>query len=713
MLREVVSKFEDGTYQTLPQHEVPISDIENGFRFMAQAKHIGKVVFTHADPNIKVSTNVVTATRFDDAATYLITGGLGGFGIAVARWMVEHNARFLALMGRAGADEETEKHLQSLRAAGAQIEIVRGDVSREADVQSVLEHIRRKMPPLKGIIHAAMVLDDAPLNQLDERRLGVVMEPKMSGAWHLHLQTLNEPLDFFVLFSSIASLLGNPLQANYAAANAFLDSLAHHRKGLGLKALTVNWGVLSGVGYVSRHAEIAGYLERQGYLSFTPEQALDTLGQLLSHDVTQAMAARIDWQTWAKYSPAAAASPRLLHFVPSQQDPDGREDTSASLSSETFISASEPIERQKQIESYLRQRVGRVLGISPAKIQFEQPLTEMGFDSLIAVELMTMLKVELGVEVPVVKLLQGVSIAGLTVLVGEQLAPSVKAVTFVPQAETVHVEATSLPAVELENPTLNDAHSTAAEAATNEIDLPAATSSNGNDAVSHDDESVASAYAETARIQPSSATNGNGTPRNKIDYSALDYSTWTPHQRLMQRVVAASFRSLTETRIEGQENIPRTGAFLLAVNHLSMFDLPLMLTFLPRPTIVYVAEEFRTPWLNWFLSDLGNAIFLRRGMGDEAALELGLTVLRAGGVLAVGPEGRISLTGALEQGNSGAAYLATQAGTPILPVVAWGQEKLVSRLTRFRRPTINVKIGAPFRLPGGTAQAWQLRDYTN
>lgn len=714
MLREVVSKFEDGTYRSLPQHEVPISDLENGFRFMAQAKHIGKVVFTLADPNITISIDAGTISRFDQNATYLITGGLGGFGMAVARWMVAHGARSLALMGRSDANAETVKELQDLREAGAHVEFVRGDVSREDDVRRVLGHIRRTLPPLKGIIHAAMVLDDAPLNQLDWRRLEVVMEPKMRGAWHLHLQTLTDALDFFVLFSSIASLLGNPLQANYAAANAFLDSLAHHRRALGLKALTVNWGVLSGVGYVSRHAEIAGYLERQGYQSFAPEQALDTLGQLLSRDFTQAMAARIDWQTWAKYSPAAAASPRLLHFVTSQQEIQGHK-SNAALSPKAFISASEPGERRNQIESYLREKVGRVLGISPAKIQFEKPLTEMGFDSLIAVELMTMLKAELQVEVPVVKLLQGVSIAGLTALVGEQLALPEGDAPSIQLAETIPVGGTLPTTVQLETTTRTVTPSAATQAEITVIDFPPSVSSNGNGdcvvAANYAAETLT--HAKSDRIHSSVMANGNGKPRNGIDYSALDYGAWSSRQRLMQRVIAASFNWLTKMRIEGLENIPHTGAFVLAVNHLSVVDLPLMLTFLPRPTIAYIAEEVRRPWLNWFLSDLGNAIFVRRGMGDEEALELGLTVLRAGGILAVGPEGTVSLTGALGRGNSGVAYLATQAAVPVLPVVAWGQEKFVSRFSRFRRPTINVKIGTLFRLPEGTAQAWQQRDYTD
>jgi hypothetical protein len=140
------------------------------------------------------------------------------------------------------------------------------------------------MPPLRGIIHAAMVLDDDVLLRLNQVRFRTVMTPKVAGAWNLHNLTLDCELDFFVLFSSIASIVGNQLQANYAAANSFLDVLAAHRRRLGLPCLTVNWGALSGVGYVSRHAEVQELLGRVGFEFFSARWATDTLGRLLASD---------------------------------------------------------------------------------------------------------------------------------------------------------------------------------------------------------------------------------------------------------------------------------------------------------------------------------------------------------------------------------------------------------------------------------------------
>ena len=198
-----------------------------------------------------------------------------------------------------------------MRAKGVRVEAVRGDVGQVEDVAAVLDRIARELPPLRGVFHGAMVLDDRPVGSLDAAALDRVMVPKARGAWLLHERTAGLPLDHFVMFSSIASLLGNPLQANYSAASAFLDELAHLRHAQGLPALTVNWGVLSGAGYVADRPELQGFLEQQGYHAFSPKQALRALDALLDREAVQAMAAVIDWRQLAAYSPRAASSPRI------------------------------------------------------------------------------------------------------------------------------------------------------------------------------------------------------------------------------------------------------------------------------------------------------------------------------------------------------------------------------------------------------------------
>jgi 1-acyl-sn-glycerol-3-phosphate acyltransferase len=695
LLRTVVGKFADGSYQPLPQRVFPLSETGEAVRFMARAKHIGKVVVvrTAEDVNIRASKAGAPLARKD--GSYLITGGLGGFGLAVAGALAREGAGTLVLMGRSAPGVEADRLVEELRAGGTRVEVMLGDVADESDLARVLGRIRAELPPLRGVVHAAMVLDDAPLAQLDAPRFRTALAPKVGGAWNLHRQTAGDALDFFVLFSSIAALLGNPLQANYAAANAVLDALAHHRRALGRPALAVDWGVLANVGYVSHHPDIADYLERQGYLSFTSAQALDALGALMRRDCTHVMAARIDWARWATSSPAAAASPRLLHFAPSaaQRSGPAAGDRGSVVS---LLRAAAAAERDGILESYLRAKVGKVLGMAPAKLEAERPLTEMGFDSLIAVELMTALKMDLGVELPVVKLLQGASLASLGRLVLEHLA--------LPDAPA-NGRATAVPEPPRPEPV--------AEPLCADTPAPAAAGAPIPVAAVVPEPRIARVVAAAAGPPPV-PPNGAAPARARVDYGALDYTRWSRRQRLVRGAITTGFRLVADVRVEGREHFPDHGPFIIATNHLSMADVPAVLTVLSRPTILMAADWLRSSrLLDWFLGDVGNAIYVRRGEGDREALELGLTVLRSGGVLGLAPEGTRSRNGALGAGHSGIAHLATRAGVPVVPVVAWGQEKLGSQLRRLRRSPVCIRVGPPISFPPGEVTAAELLAYTS
>jgi 1-acyl-sn-glycerol-3-phosphate acyltransferase/acyl carrier protein len=571
-----------------------------------------------------------------------------------------------------------------------------------------------------------MVLDDAPIVEFNRERLERVMAPKMSGAWHLHRETLDDPLDCFVLFSSLASMFGSPLQANYAAANAFLDALAHHRRALGRPALAINWGPLSEVGYVSRHREVAEYLERLGYRSFTPAQAFEVLGTLLRRDATQLMAVPIDWALWAQASPTAAASPMLRHLAPVSNESAAQwsEADRGGGSLRTALLAALADERPERVMLFLREKVGKVLGVSPAKLDSERALTELGFDSLMAVELMTVLQVEVGVELAAVRLLQGVSISGLATLVLDQLR-GVEAVTpgaaggvskravsgeekgvnagvnaAVSAAVNVKAEAVSVEAFEVRGTSLKS-EPPAAHASSHNVD-----GADGTDSFHHTHTSAASLRDTLSSLQgfPSSS---------RSRYATLDYSRWTAGQRAVRGVVSVAMRTLTSMRVEGLENLPRSGGCLLAINHLSMADTPVVLSLLSRRTIMFASEHLRgSALMNWFLSDMGDAIYVRRGEGDTDALASGLAVLRAGGMLGLGPEGTRSPNG-LQRGHTGIAYLATQTGVPVVPLAVWGQEKIPAYLRSMRRAPINVRIGAPLRFADSAPDAARLREYTD
>ncbi len=197
------------------------------------------------------------------------------------------------------------------------------------------------------------------------------------------------------------------------------------------------------------------------------------------------------------------------------------------------------------------------------------------------------------------------------------------------------------------------------------------------------------------------------------DYSRLDYRRWTPLQRVLQRIFRLLARLTLRVHVEGLERFPRTGPLIVAPNHIHLFDVPLLFCYLPRRTVVFVADKWkRVPVANWLLGRVGNGIWVRRGAPDRRALRAALQVLRRGGVLGVAPEGTRSRTGGLQPGRPGIAYLATQAPAPILPVALFGQEKAVACWQRLRRPEVHVRFGEPIHLPPGRHRTEELEAYT-
>jgi acyl transferase domain-containing protein/acyl carrier protein len=417
-LHDLMRDFEDGSLRPLPHRVFSVADIVSAFRYMGQAKHIGKVVVSMRD-KVVVTPRVQGSLTLREDGTYLITGGFGGFGLAVAQWLVEHGARHIVLMGRSGlSSPAAEAAITAMHEAGVAVVVAKADVTQEPQVAAVLANIRQSMPPLRGVIHAAMVLDDALLPQLNEERMRNVMAPKVVGAWNLHMHTRADPLDFFVSFSSITSMIGNPGQANYIAANAFLDALAYYRRIQGLPALTVNWGAVSGVGYVAQNPEIGQKLEYVGVKSLPAQQLLKILEALLQHKTVQIGVGHIDWPRLGKVH-LIQASPRFAHFTETTQGDDG-EDRGISLVD--ALAAVDPDERELFLSTQIRDQLARVLGMSPAKLDIEQPLLNLGLDSLMAVEIGNQIQAMVGVDVPAMKFMEGLSIAGLAAYVIEQLS---------------------------------------------------------------------------------------------------------------------------------------------------------------------------------------------------------------------------------------------------------------------------------------------------
>ncbi|HZO70840.1 MAG TPA: type I polyketide synthase [Ktedonobacteraceae bacterium] len=352
------------------------------------------------------------ATLFHADATYLITGGLGGVGLRTAQWMIEQGARHLVLMGRHEAIGEAEAMLQTLRQRGAIVSVMLVDVSQKAQLAEALTRIRREMPPLRGVFHSAVVLDDSILLQLNRARFLQVMLPKVEGAWNLHCLTREDPLDYFVLFSSAASLIGSPGQGNYAAANAFLDILAHYRRQRGYPALCINWGRWDEVGQAMKEKR-GERLDIRGFTSIKPKEGLAVLASLLGQECPQVGVMAFHLGKWSQFYPQLIRSSLFVQLLEETGAEDGNEDGRGLLTRETLTELDDE-QRQWMLSRYLGQQIARVLGHTSAKLDPQQQLNRLGIDSLTCVELKNRIGSDLNVFVPVTTFLQGITFEQLT-----------------------------------------------------------------------------------------------------------------------------------------------------------------------------------------------------------------------------------------------------------------------------------------------------------
>ncbi|MET0404867.1 MAG: type I polyketide synthase, partial [Cystobacter sp.] len=334
-----------------------------------------------------------SSPRLRADGTYLITGGLGGLGLQVAKWLVERGARHLLLMGRQAPGAAAQESLRALRQAGAAPLVVLGDVSQAGDVARVLASFDPAKNPLRGVMHLAGVVEDGTLLNQDPSRFERVLAPKQAGAWNLHEQTRGLDLDFFVLFSSSASLLGAVGQGNYAAANAFLDTLAQHRRALGLKAVSVQWGGWSGHGMA---AAVASPEQRREAGWIEPERGLEALGQLLVDGPATVAVLPMDWNRYVQRFTGAAGFLREL-LEPTRAGASGpREATLAER-----LKGLTRVRQQEALLDHVHQLVRQVLGASASRsLAGGDRLFDAGMDSLMALELRGRFQAHLGVERP-------------------------------------------------------------------------------------------------------------------------------------------------------------------------------------------------------------------------------------------------------------------------------------------------------------------------
>ncbi|HEU4597695.1 MAG TPA: type I polyketide synthase [Pyrinomonadaceae bacterium] len=405
---------------------------EQQVAFRQGRRFVCRLVRRHADePTPK-------PTRFRADASYLVTGGLGALGLQVARWMAEQGARRIILLGRtplppratwrqaAGDDTQMAARIEAIRgleALGVSVHLAAIDVVDESQLVSFLEsYAEEGWPRIRGVVHAAGALQDRTLLQLDAASFAATWGPKVVGSWLLHRSLAGDALDFFILFSSAAALLGSPGQANYAAANSFMDALSCERRAQGLPALSINWGAWSEVG-LAAGAERGGRLARRGFGSISPREGLEALDRLFGQETAQAGVIPIDWTLVRQSSPSVAALPLFAHVAFAAEEVAGAGEARGPQPRLTrdVLLAAEPAERGQLLADYLGALVSRILGVGQSALDPLRPLNTLGLDSLMAIEFKNAIETNLGVALPMVMLMRGPSIVELSAQVREMV----------------------------------------------------------------------------------------------------------------------------------------------------------------------------------------------------------------------------------------------------------------------------------------------------
>ncbi|WP_342237095.1 type I polyketide synthase [Inquilinus sp. OTU3971] len=413
LLRDLDRLFAQRRLTPLPHRVFPADQAEEAFRLMQGAGHIGKIVVT-PPREIPAAPAAEAPFQAQNTGFHLVTGGTGGFGFATALWLAEHGAKTIVVASRRGTLGPTEKaEAERLAAQGVTLAAERLDVTDRAACEKLLAALERRHGPLRGIIHAAMVLDDGLLRDLDSARIERVLAPKIKGAIHLDLVSRTRAPDYFVLFSSATTLIGNPGQANYVAANAYLEALARTRRTQGLPALAVSWGAIADAGVLARDAAKGDALKRRiGRSSLKAAEALAQLGRLLARPAeTEAVVAcaRIDWQAATRELPILA-TPRLAGMA------DGRraETTEAEIDLAAMIAGRTDAEAQAIVTETMLAEIGRILRMPPADIDPDRAFAELGMDSLMGLELDAAMQNRYGIDLPFLSIGAGLTLSELS-----------------------------------------------------------------------------------------------------------------------------------------------------------------------------------------------------------------------------------------------------------------------------------------------------------
>ncbi|QDU54007.1 type I polyketide synthase [Aeoliella mucimassa] len=413
---EVMPYFEKGIYEPELFTRFELDGTIDAFRYMSQRKNIGKVVVAVADSVTGGDDQpaLPDESLIHSDGSYLITGGLGGLGLQVANWLADNGAGGLVLMSRRAPSDAQQAAIKSLEAKGTKVHHLQGDVVDLVGLTAGLAALPTELPKIRGVIHAAGVLADGVMADMSLEQFDRAMLPKTLGAWNLHLATAEMPLDLFVMFSSVAAMIGSPGQSNYAAGNAALDAIAHYRRQQGLPATSINWGPWAGSGMA---ADTFGETDREAGIKsrgmdlIPVDEGLQLLGDLVAAGTVQTTVMDVYWE-----SLLTLLGSRRLSALEAMASEHGSGESAGSAVDHDFrneLFDAPAGERVPMVRDYIQAELARIMSFEPDQLDVDLPLTAFGLDSLMALELKNNLEARLAFTLPMAKLLEGPSIASL------------------------------------------------------------------------------------------------------------------------------------------------------------------------------------------------------------------------------------------------------------------------------------------------------------
>lgn len=373
------------------------------------------VLVPTSDRELSISVRDSASPLFHAEASYLITGGLGGLGLGLAEWLASSGAGELFLVSRRAPTHEAAARIEQLRATGVRVTTVAADISVPEQVAALFSRIASTGRPLRGVFHLAGVLLDANVAVQSWDRFEGVLSSKVNGTWLLHEHTRELPLDHFVLYSSVASIFWSPGQCNYAAANAFMDAFAHYRRSLGLPALAINWGAFADIG-MSAEPKMHEKLSARGTRSMLPAEAHEALSRLLTSHDAQIGVFPFDVQHWVSNFPRAVSSPTIAEML-KEATVAPQSDTSLLAQLATLPAA----ERASFMENFVVEQMAYVSRNDVSRIHPNTPISELGLDSLMALELRNRLEAGTGIRLSATLLFAYPNAAMLAVYLANEL----------------------------------------------------------------------------------------------------------------------------------------------------------------------------------------------------------------------------------------------------------------------------------------------------